>query len=74
MKILKKQNFVTRQEQFPLFPYLFKWLFLSALSGACIGSASALLLVSLDYRLASRSRSVDRVDVSLSGGNSSTGE
>lgn len=49
MKILKKQNFVTRQEQFPLFPYLFKWLFLSALSGACIGSASALLLVSLEW-------------------------
>ena len=49
MKILKKQNFVTRQEQFPLFPYLIKWLFLSAVSGACIGSASALLLVSLEW-------------------------
>lgn len=49
MKTLKNQNFWWRFEQFPLFLYLFKWLFLSVLSGACIGSASALLLVSLEW-------------------------
>ena len=36
-------------EQFPILFYLMKWLFLSAVSGLCIGSASALLLVSLNW-------------------------
>lgn len=49
MKTLKKQNYWWKLEQFPLFLYLFKWLILSVLSGACIGSASALLLVSLEW-------------------------
>mgnify|MGYP000031317833 CR=1 FL=1 len=49
MKIQKNQNIAMKLQQFPLLFYLFKWLFLSAISGACIGSASALLLVSLEW-------------------------
>lgn len=49
MKTLKNQNYWWKFEQLPLFLYLCKWLFLSVLSGACIGSASALLLVSLEW-------------------------
>lgn len=36
-------------EQFPLLVYLVKWLCLSVVAGVCIGSASALLLVSLSW-------------------------
>lgn len=36
-------------EQVPIFVYLLRWLALSALSGAVIGSGSALLLVSLEW-------------------------
>ncbi len=36
-------------EQFPLLVYLVKWFVLSAVAGAFIGSASALLLVSLSW-------------------------
>lgn len=42
-------SWTTRFVQFPLLAYLVKWLLLSAVSGACIGSASALLLVSLEW-------------------------
>lgn len=49
MKTLRNQNFWWKFEQLPLLLYLCKWLFLSVLSGACIGSASALLLVSLEW-------------------------
>ena len=35
-------------EQIPLLPYLVKWLVITLVAGALIGSASALLLVSLD--------------------------
>ena len=36
-------------EQIPLLFYLLKWLFITLIAGALIGSASALLLVSLDF-------------------------
>ena len=36
-------------EQLPMLVYLFKWLLVSAVTGAIIGSASALLLVSLEW-------------------------
>lgn len=36
-------------EQLPLLAYLVKWLLLSGVAGVCIGSASALLLVSLNW-------------------------
>ncbi len=49
MKTLRNQNYWWKFEQLPLLLYLCKWLFLSVLSGACIGSASALLLVSLEW-------------------------
>lgn len=49
MKTLRNQNYWWKFEQLPLLLYLCKWLFLSTLSGACIGSASALLLVSLEW-------------------------
>ena len=49
MKVFREQRFMMRIEQFPLLVYLLKWIVLSAVSGACIGSASALLLVSLNW-------------------------
>lgn len=49
MKTLRNQNYFWKFEQLPLLLYLCKWLFLSVLSGGCIGSASALLLVSLEW-------------------------
>ena len=49
MKTLRNQNYWWKFEQLPLLLYLCKWLFLSVVSGACIGSASALLLVSLEW-------------------------
>lgn len=49
MKIPRNEHPLARLEQLPLFFYLLKWAGLSALSGACIGSASALLLVSLEW-------------------------
>ena len=50
MKILK-QNYrpIARIQQIPQLFYLIKWTVLSALAGGCIGSASALLLVSLQW-------------------------
>ncbi len=44
-----KTSWTTRFVQFPLLTYLVKWLLLSGIAGACIGSASALLLVSLNW-------------------------
>ena len=41
-------------EQVPIFVYLLRWLMLSALSGAVIGSGSALLLVSLEWATRTR--------------------
>lgn len=41
-------------EQVPIFVYLLRWLVLSALSGAVIGSGSALLLVSLEWATRTR--------------------
>lgn len=41
-------------EQGPIFIYLLRWLILSALSGMVIGSASALLLVSLEWATQTR--------------------
>ena len=41
-------------EQVPIFVYLLRWLILSALSGAVIGSGSALLLVSLEWATRTR--------------------
>ena len=35
--------------QFPTIPYLLKWLFISLLIGTCIGIASAVFLISLDW-------------------------
>jgi H+/Cl- antiporter ClcA len=49
MKTLRNQNYWWKFEQLPLLLYLCKWLFLSVVSGVCIGSASALLLVSLEW-------------------------
>lgn len=49
MKTLRNQNYWWKFEQLLLLLYLCKWLFLSAVSGVCIGSASALLLVSLEW-------------------------
>lgn len=44
----------SKVEQLPLLVYLIKWLFLSGVAGVCIGSASALLLVSLNWATAYR--------------------
>lgn len=41
-------------EQVPIFVYLLRWLVLSALAGAVIGSGSALLLVSLEWATRTR--------------------
>ena len=41
--------YMQRIEQIPFLLYLFKWLVITLVTGALIGSASALLLVSLDY-------------------------
>lgn len=41
--------FWNHTEQVPIFVYLLRWLVLSALAGAVIGSGSALLLVSLEW-------------------------
>lgn len=49
MKVFREQRFMMKIEQFPLLVYFLKWIVLSAVSGACIGSASALLLVSLNW-------------------------
>lgn len=50
MKILKqKYRPIARIQQIPQLFYLIKWTVLSALAGGCIGSASALLLVSLQW-------------------------
>jgi H+/Cl- antiporter ClcA len=49
MKVFRGQRFMMKIEQIPLLVYLLKWIVLSAVSGACIGSASALLLVSLNW-------------------------
>ena len=49
MKTLRNQIYWWKFEQLPLLLYLCKWLFLSVLSGACIGSASAFLFVSLEW-------------------------
>ena len=49
MKVFREQRFMMKIEQIPLLVYLLKWIVLSAVSGACIGSASALLLVSLNW-------------------------
>lgn len=49
MKTLRNQNYWWKFEQLPLLLYLCKWLFFSVVSGVCIGSASALLLVSLEW-------------------------
>lgn len=50
MKILKqKYRLIARIQQIPQLFYLIKWTVLSALAGGCIGSASALLLVSLQW-------------------------
>lgn len=35
--------------RFPAIPYLVKWLFISCVIGACIGIASAIFLISLDW-------------------------
>lgn len=50
MKILQhKYRLIARIQQIPQLFYLLKWTILSALAGGCIGSASALLLVSLQW-------------------------
>ena len=40
---------MTRFEQFPILEYLLKWICITAVAGALIGSASALLLASLNW-------------------------
>lgn len=50
MKIRKRlDSGISRIEQIPLFLLLLRWIIISAVSGGCIGSASALLLVSLEW-------------------------
>ena len=44
--ILRISNFF---RQYAALPYIFKWLFISTLIGACIGTASAVFLQSLDW-------------------------
>lgn len=46
---VRQKTIWQRYEQLPLFTYLCRWLILSGASGVCIGSASALLLVSLEW-------------------------
>lgn len=46
---VRQKTIWQRFEQLPLFTYLCRWLILSGASGVCIGSASALLLVSLEW-------------------------
>lgn len=43
------KNTIRKIEQIPLFNYLIKWLLICLVAGGLIGSASALLLVSLDW-------------------------
>ena len=46
-------------EQLPMLFFLVKWFILSLLSGSLIGSASALLLVSLNWATLSRTPPLD---------------
>jgi Chloride channel protein EriC len=43
------KHLMVKVEQIPLLFYLVKWLVITSVAGALIGSASALLLVSLDF-------------------------
>jgi H+/Cl- antiporter ClcA len=48
-KVNLYKRWMVKVEQIPLLFYLFKWLVITLIAGAFIGSASALLLVSLDW-------------------------
>lgn len=43
------KKLLVKIEQFPMFFYLLKWLLITLVAGGLIGSASALLLISLDW-------------------------
>ena len=55
----------TTPEQLPILWYLLKWTIIGAVAGALIGSASALLLASLNW---AGSRRTDRIGISLAVG------
>lgn len=60
MKHLKQSltGRLDRIEQIPIFIYLLRWIILSGLAGCLIGSASALLLVSLEWATATREQNL----------------
>ena len=45
----ERKVWITRFEQFPILEYLLKWICITAVAGGLIGSASALLLASLNW-------------------------
>ena len=45
----ERKVWMTRFEQFPILEYLLKWICITAVAGGLIGSASALLLASLNW-------------------------
>ena len=49
MKLDKNITGIGTPEQLPILWYLFKWTIIGAVAGALIGSASALLLASLNW-------------------------
>lgn len=46
---IKYKELITKLEQIPILSYMVKWIIITIIAGALIGSASALLLVTLDY-------------------------
>lgn len=54
MKDNSLKDIIARIEQFPLFYFLLKWMTLSTIVGMLVGSASAILLISLEWAASTR--------------------